>query len=192
YVLLWGWGVMNSTAIKEAAAVGYPREKMIGVWWSGAEPDVTPAGDQWKGYKALMLQHPAGKFKIHEDLQKYVLSKGKSLSKDDYAQILYNRGLLNSMIGTEAIRTAMKKFGNKQMTGEQVRWGFEHLNLTAERIKELGFDGMMAPLKASCADHEGTRLSRVHQWDGKEWKVISDYYTGDDSILVPLVKDVAG
>ena len=49
YVLLWGWGVMNSTSIKEAAAVGYPRDKMIGVWWSGAEPDVTPAGDQSKG-----------------------------------------------------------------------------------------------------------------------------------------------
>ena len=32
---------MNSTAIKEAAAVAYPRDKMIGVWWSGAEPDVT-------------------------------------------------------------------------------------------------------------------------------------------------------
>jgi branched-chain amino acid transport system substrate-binding protein len=43
YVLLWGWGVMNSTAIKEAVAVGYPREKMYGVWWSGAEPDVRPA-----------------------------------------------------------------------------------------------------------------------------------------------------
>ena len=26
YVLLWGWGVMNSTAIKEAAGVGYPAE----------------------------------------------------------------------------------------------------------------------------------------------------------------------
>ena len=78
YVLLWGWGVMNSTAIKEAAAVGYPRDKMIGVWWSGAEPDVTPAGDQAaKGYKALMLQHPAGKFKVHEDLEKFVVSKGK-------------------------------------------------------------------------------------------------------------------
>src|SRR5499426_301998 len=54
YVLLWGWGVMNSTAIKEAAAVAYPRDKMIGVWWSGAEPDVTPAGDQAIGYKALL------------------------------------------------------------------------------------------------------------------------------------------
>jgi hypothetical protein len=27
----------NSTAIKEAVAVGYPREKMYRVWWSGAE-----------------------------------------------------------------------------------------------------------------------------------------------------------
>ena len=86
----------------------------------------------------------------------------------------------------------MAKFGNKPMTGEQVRWGFEHLDLTADRIKQLGFDGMIGPLKVSCADHEGTRLSRVHQWDGKEWKVISDWYTGDDSILSPLVKDVAG
>ena len=59
YVLLWGWGVMNGTAVKEAAAVAYPRDKMIGVWWSGAEPDVTPAGDQGVGYKALMLQHGA-------------------------------------------------------------------------------------------------------------------------------------
>ena len=52
YVLLWGWGVMNSTAIKEAAAVGYPRDKMIGVWWSGAEPDVKDVGEGAKGYSA--------------------------------------------------------------------------------------------------------------------------------------------
>ena len=52
YVLLWGWGVMNSTAIKEAVAVGYPRDKMYGVWWSGAEPDVRPAEDGAKGYNS--------------------------------------------------------------------------------------------------------------------------------------------
>ena len=132
YVLLWGWGVMNSTAIKEAAAVAYPRDKMIGVWWSGAEPDVTPAGDQAVGYKALMLQHPAGKFKVHEDLEKFVISKGKGAGKDDFAQVLYNRGIINSMLGTEAIRTAQGKFGNKPLTGEQIRWGFENLNLTAD------------------------------------------------------------
>ncbi len=52
YVLLWGWGVMNSTALKEAQATGYPREKMYGVWWAGAEPDVKDVGDGAKGYNA--------------------------------------------------------------------------------------------------------------------------------------------
>jgi branched-chain amino acid transport system substrate-binding protein len=191
YVLLWGWGVMNSTSIKEAAAVGFPRDKVIGVWWSGAEPDVTPAGDQSSGYKALMLQHGPGKFGVHADLEKNVVSKGKAAAKEDFAQVLYNRGLINSMIGTEAIRTAMKKYGNKPMTGEQVRWGFENLNLTAARIKELGFEGMLQPLRFSCEDHQGSDVARVQQWDGKAWKTISDYYKADDKILAPLVKENA-
>jgi len=193
YVLLWGWGVMNSAAVTEAGNVNYPRDKMLGVWWSGAEPDVIPAGDKAAGYKALMLQHPAGKTApVYADLEKYVISPGKTLAKpDEIGTVLYNRGLINSMLGTEAIRTAMVKFGNKPMTGEQVRWGFEHLNLTADRIKQLGFEGMIGPLKVTCADHEGARLSRVHQWDGKKWNVISDWFTGDDSIIEPLVKATA-
>ena len=192
-VLLWGWGVMNSTSINEAASVAFPRDKIIGVWWSGAEPDVLPAGDKAAGYKALLLQHPAGKFKVHEDLDKHVVAKGKSQAKaDEITHVLYNRGLINSVLGTEAIRTAMKKYGNKPMTGEQVRWGFENLELTEARIKELGLDGMILPIKFSCADHEGNaRKARVHQWDGKAWKIISDWYTADDSVLAPMVKETA-
>ncbi|MEW6449470.1 MAG: ABC transporter substrate-binding protein [Pseudomonadota bacterium] len=192
YVLLWGWGVMNSTAIKEAAGVGYPRDKMMGVWWAGAEPDVIPAGDQSTGYKALMLQHGAGKFPVHADIEKFVVSKGKSQAKaEDTGHVLYNRGILNSMIGVEAIRTAMKKFGNKPMTGEQIRWGFENLELSAARIKELGFEGMLKPMKFSCQDHQGADQARVQQWDGKQWKVISDYYAADEKILGPMVKDAS-
>ncbi|MGL1358436.1 ABC transporter substrate-binding protein, partial [Vibrio parahaemolyticus] len=44
YVVMWGWGVMNPTAIQEAANVNFPRDKMIGFWFAGAEPDVVPAG----------------------------------------------------------------------------------------------------------------------------------------------------
>ena len=191
YVILWGWGVMNSTSIKEAAAVGYPRDKIIGGWWSGAEPDVTPAGDQAVGYKALLLQHPGGKFAVHDELDKYVISKGKSAGKETFAQVLYNRGIINSMIGVEAIRKAQEKFGQKPLTGEQTRWGFENLDLTADKLKQLGFEGMLKPLKFSCQDHQGADQSRVHQWDGKEWKIISDYYTADQSILEPMVKEFA-
>ena len=67
------------------------------------------------------------------------------------------------------------------MTGEQVRWGLENLNLTAARIKELGFEGVLSPIKVSCADHEGTRVGRIQTWDGKKWKLISDWITADDS-----------
>lgn len=192
YVLVWGWGVMNSTAIKEAAAVAYPRDKMIGVWWSGAEPDVTPAGDQAAGYKSLMLQHGAGKYPAHTDIEKYVYAKGKgSTEPGKIGEVLYNRGMTNAMLGVEAIRKAQEKFGKKPLTGEQVRWGLENLILTDARIKELGFEGMLKPVSISCSDHEGARYGRVQQWDGKGWKVISDWYTADESLIEPLVADVS-
>ena len=50
---------------------------------------------------------------------------------------------------------------------------------------------MIKPLKLSCTDHQGADQARVHQWDGKAWKVISDYYTADRSVLDPLVKATA-
>jgi branched-chain amino acid transport system substrate-binding protein len=192
YVLLWGWGVMNSASVTEAANVNYPRDKMIGVWWSGAEPDVVPAGPGAAGYKALMLQHGAGRFAVHADIEKFVVAPGMSQAKpEEITHVLYNRGLVNAMLGVEAIRTAQAKFGNKPLTGEQVRWGVEHLDLSADRIRVLGFENMLRPLKLSCSDHEGARVARVQQWDGKAWKTISDWYTADDSLLVPMVKETA-
>ena len=46
---------MNSTALKEAQATGYPREKMYGVWWAGAEPDVKDVGEGAKGYNLSLI-----------------------------------------------------------------------------------------------------------------------------------------
>ena len=192
YVLLWGWGVMNGVAIKEAAAVAYPRDKMIGVWWSGAEPDVTPAGPDAKGYKALMLQHGAQRTAVHADVKKYLYDKGKGITEwDKVGEVLYNRGLVNAMLGVEALRKAQDKFGKKPLTGEQARWGLENLNLTADHIKALGFEGMLRPVRITCADHEGARDGRVQQWDGKAWKIISDWYTANLETTEPLVKDVS-
>jgi branched-chain amino acid transport system substrate-binding protein len=193
WVLLWGWGVMNSTAIKEAAAVGFPRDKMLGVWWSGAEPDVTPAGEGAKGYNALMLQHGAGQYAVHRDILKYVYDKGKGAAKkEDVGHVLYNRGLVNAMLGVEAIRTAQEKYGKgKPVTGEQVRWAFENLNLTADRIRALGFEGMLGPVKMSCEDHEGAQIGRVQQWDGHKWNIVSDFIQADHDYLRKMYDDAA-
>jgi branched-chain amino acid transport system substrate-binding protein len=192
YVLLWGWGAMNSAAIKHAAAVGFPRDKMIGVWWSGSEPDVRPAGNDATGYKSLMLQPGSGKSPVHADIERYVYARGKGSGKaDEIGQVLYNIGLVGAMLGVEGIRNAQEKFGKKPLTGEQVRWGLEHLDLNMARIKELGFEAMMMPIKVSCDDHEGARTARIQQWDGVVWKVISDWYTADESVTEPIVNEVS-
>ena len=57
FVIMQTWGVMTPTAIKEAVATGYPRDKMFGTWWSGAEPDLKDVGAAAKGYSAVMMQH---------------------------------------------------------------------------------------------------------------------------------------
>jgi branched-chain amino acid transport system substrate-binding protein len=139
-----------------------------------------------------MLQHGAGKFPVHADMEKYLYAKGKGASEPGkVGEVLYNRGMVNAMLGVEAIRKAQEKFGKKPLTGEQVRWGLENLNLSEARLKELGFEGMLKPITISCSDHEGARDGRVQQWDGKGWKVISDWYTANQSVTDPLVDEVS-
>ena len=193
YVLLWGWGVMNSTALKEAIATGYPREKMYGVWWAGAEPDVKDVGDAAKGYNALALNTSGQQPKAIQDILKYVHDKGQGAGpKDEVGSVLYTRGMIIQMLSVEAVRRAQERFGRgKVMTGEQVRWGLENLALDQKKLDALGFAGVMRPVSTSCLDHMGTSWTRVHTWDGSKWNFSSDWYQADEQILKPMVKAAA-
>ena len=191
YVFLWGWGVMNSTSIKEAIAVSYPRLQMFGVWWSSAEPDVEPAEMASKGYNGIALGHSDEKdFPVHKDMVKVLYDKGQGTAKDkkDVGSVLYNRGMISAMLTVEAIKQAQSKYGKRVVTGEEVRWGAENLALDAVKIKALGFGDMVQPLKTSCDDHEGVRRGRIHTWDGKDWSYTSDWYEADMKILNPMIK----
>ena len=93
------------------------------------------------------------------------------------------------MLGVEAVRRAQERFGKgKVMTGEQVRWGMENLNLDQKKLDAMGFTGLMRPLSTSCADHMGSTWARVQTWDGKKWNITSDWYQSDEQILKPLIK----
>jgi branched-chain amino acid transport system substrate-binding protein len=194
YVLNWGWGVMNSTALKEAQATGYPREKMYGVWWAGAEPDVKDVGAGAKGYNAIMMQHGA---EPNSDVVKEVLTKvhgaGQGTGpKEEVGQVLYMRGLQAAMLAIEGVRQAQEKYGKgKVLTGEQARWGYENLNLTQAKLDALGFKGVMRPISTSCQDHMGASWARVHTWDGSKFVWSSDWLQGDEQIIKPMVKAAA-
>ena len=191
YVFLWGWGVMNSAALKEAVATGYPRDKMYGVWWSGAEPDVKDVGAGAKGYHSLAMQHSAEpNSKIVQDVLKDVHAKGEGTGpKEEVGQVLYMRGLISAMLAVEGVKRAQERFGKgKVMTAEQARWGYENLALDQKKLDALGFAGVMRPISTSCADHMGASWARIQTWDGAKWNVGSEWYQADEAIIKPLVR----
>ncbi|MFM9924196.1 ABC transporter substrate-binding protein [Variovorax sp. H27-G14] len=193
FVLLWGWGVMNSTALKEAVATGFPREKMYGVWWAGAEPDVKDVGANAKGYNALALNGSGPDNKVIQDILKQVHDKGQGTGpKDEVGSVLYTRGAIISMLGVEAVKRAQERFGKgKVMTGEQVRWGLENLALDQKKLDALGFAGVMRPVSTSCQDHIGSTWARMETWDGAKWNIAPDWYQADDQIIKPMAKAAA-
>ncbi len=195
WVILWGWGVMNPTAIKAAAKVGFARDKIVGGWWSGSEEDTIPAGSAATNYITANFTGAGGNFPVIKDIQKVVYGKGKGNLEDKsrVGSIYYNRGVIHGIVTVEAIRAAQEKFGKgKPLTGEQVRWGLEHLNLDAKRLKALGAEGLMPEVKLSCADHEGSGKIRFQQWDGKGWKSITDWIDTDRTLVRKMIEDSAG
>ena len=192
WIFMSGWGVMNSVAIKEAAAIKYPMDRFVGNWWSGTESDTVPAGAGAKGYKSATFHSTGTGFKVHGDLLKHIYGGDKAEAKaNNFGEVLYNRGIMNAVYTTEAIRTAMKKFGNKPMTGEQVRWGLEHLDLSAKRLSELGLKDFAQPHKITCEDHEGSGPVIFQQWDGKNWKMVSGWIAPMRDVVRPLIEKAA-
>ena len=192
WIFMSGWGVMNQVAVKEAAAIGFKMDHFIGNWWSANDSDVVPAGDGAKGYKGATFHAPGTAFKVHQDIVKFVYDKGKGGGKKEgMGAPLYNRGVVNAMLSAEAIRTAMAKYGNKALTGEQVRWGFENLNLTEARLDQLGMKGFMHPIKVTCEDHEGNGPILVQQWDGTKWTLVSDWIAPMREVVRPKIEAAA-
>ncbi|HEX7928059.1 MAG TPA: ABC transporter substrate-binding protein [bacterium] len=192
WILLWGWGVMNPVALQEAAAIGFPMERMIGTWGSGSEADVIPAGDGAKGYKAGTFHAPGRGFKVHEEILKYVY-KGdpNKAAANHFGEVLYNRQVVNAMYDVEAIRKAMSRYGSRPLTGEQYRWGFENLSLTPQDLAKLGFARVVQPLKVTCRDHEAAGSVMIQQWNGKAWVLTTDWIEPMSDLVRPMIEAAA-
>lgn len=187
WVILWGWGAMNPAALKSAARAGFPRSRMLGVWWSGAEEEVAPAGSAALGFVAAAFNMPGSAFPVIRDIRRFVYAEAAGELEDPsrLGSVYYNRGVVYGIITAEAVRLAQERFGvGKPVTGEQVRWGLENLRLDAARLEALGARGLMPAVHTSCADHAGSGQVRFMRWDGKRWEAVTDW-------LAPLPDDQA-
>jgi branched-chain amino acid transport system substrate-binding protein len=184
WMIMWGWGAMNATAVKAAAKVRFPMERFIGNWWSGAHADLRPVGKDGTGYMAANFNGVGKDYPVIQDIIKHMVEKGNSQvgGMDDVGTVLYNRGVVNAIYVAEAIRVAQEMSGKKAINGADMRVGLENLKLTAERLKEIGATGLTPPITVTCEDHSGAHPIFIQQWDGSDWKRISDD--------IPVMKDV--
>ena len=192
YVLMWGWGVMNQVAIQEASNINFPMENFIGIWWSGSENDVIPAGDGANGYKALNMHAVGGEYPIFADIQKYVVDSGKAAGAgDQVGTVLYNRGLYAAMLAVEAAKTAQGIHGVADITPAQMRDGMEALVMDAAKMEALGMAGFGPEFSVSCENHGGNGLGLVQQWDAssEKWNQITDYIASDSDVINALIME---
>lgn len=192
YVIMWTFGVMSAVGLKTAQRNGFPRDKILGVWWAGSEEDTEPAGDAAKGFSTMSFTTP-GEFPLLDEIRNslYKAGKGNLKETDRVGNVMYTRGIAATVMMVEAMRTAQDKFGKgKVLTGEQMRWGLENLNIDRARQKALGVENMFPPVKTSCDDHEGSGAVKVVQWDGKKWVALSKtWITGDKALVRRLLEE---
>jgi len=194
FVIVWTFGVMSTVALKTAAKTGYPRDKLLGVWWAGSEEDVVPAGDAAKGYVSASFTASGTGFPVMQDIKTKVYGAGKGNLEDAsrLGNVMYTRGVVYGMIVVEAVRNAQDRYGKgKVITPEQLRWGLEHLNLTEGRIKDIGAAGLFPPIKTSCIDHEGSGMVKFQRWDGSSFRQVTPFIAGDRDLVRKMVEESA-
>ena len=192
FVINRNWGVSCTVPLREAARIGFPRDRIIGVWWCGSEEDVIPAGSAAKGYITANFHAVGSDIKVIQDIFEHVYGKMKgNLSAARVGNVYHSRGIVFAIATTEAIRLAHTKFGARPISGEEMQWALENLDITPERIEEMGATGLFPPLKTSCFDHEGGGSVKFQQWDGKQWNMITDWIKPYHKMVRSMIEESA-
>ncbi|KPQ05506.1 MAG: branched-chain amino acid transport system substrate-binding protein [Rhodobacteraceae bacterium HLUCCA12] len=192
YVIMWGWGVMNPTAIQEAANIRFPMENFIGVWWSGSEQDVGPAGEGAHGYRSLAMHGTGRDYPIYDDIEEYVVEPGlEAGAGDQIGTVLYSRGLYAAMLAVEAARTAQEIHGVDEINAEQMRDGMANLVITEERMAELGLPEFGPAFEVSCENHGGSGEAMIQEWDANSgtWNLITDWIEPDRDMIMEMATE---
>ncbi|MEM7210063.1 MAG: ABC transporter substrate-binding protein [Pseudomonadota bacterium] len=197
WVTFWGAGSgMNSTAMTNAARVGFPRDRMMYVTFGAAEEDMYPAGEAAVGTYAVANALPGAEFPLVQKIKDQVYGAGKGNLADEsrIGSVYWNRGLGAAVMWIEAMKNAQEMHGKvgKAVSGAEFRDGYEALNMTEARLSEIGIGGMVAPFAISCENHEGAGRFAVMQWDGKQFNQVTGWEAPlDPAFIRGLVEDSA-
>jgi branched-chain amino acid transport system substrate-binding protein len=197
WVTFWGAGSgMNSTGMSNAARINFPRNRLIYVTFGAAEEDMYPAGDSATGTYAMANALPGQDYPLVQAIKEQVYGTGMGNLADQnrIGSVYWNRGLGAAVMWVEALKNAQEMHGKvgQTVTGAEFRDGYEALDMSKERLAEIGIDGMVAPFALSCSEHAGAGRFAMMQWDGSKFVQVTDWQEPlDPGAIRKLVEDSA-
>jgi branched-chain amino acid transport system substrate-binding protein len=177
WVLFWGAGVGQTTALSEAVRNGLAMDRLSSsVWLSESDMEVV-GKDAVKG--VIKFEAAAGGRgpKVIDAILKEVVGKGKGAGPEGkVGTSYYNMGVMMGAIMVEGVRKAFEKAPGGPITGP---W----LNEGLRSISNFDAEGLMPAMTVSKEDHQGGGRGRIVRWDGSKFVPQTDWFTANQDIV---------
>ncbi len=182
WVVFWGAGVGQTTALSEAVRNGMAMDRLSSsVWLSESDMDVA-GKEATKG--VLKFEAAAGgrSPKVIQDIIREVTGKGKGAGPENkIGTSYYNLGVMMGAIMLEGVRKAFEKAPNGPITGP---W----LNEGLTSITDFSAEGLMPAMTTTHDDHQGGGRGRIVRWDGTKFVPQTDWFTANQDIVWAEIK----
>lgn len=176
------FGKAPAVSIKELSRLRFPMNRVIGFVWAASEADMAAAGwEAAEGYQALQFAGVGQNHKVIDRIKAMYAEEGKPLPEKKMAvSVYYNRGVFIGALHARAIANAIEAVGADNVTGDDVRKGFES-------ISGFTLGGFMPPLNLTPEDHEGGGWVQVYQVRGGKWVPLTDWMQGYREVVMEHV-----
>jgi branched-chain amino acid transport system substrate-binding protein len=184
FVIAHLFGRSPSVSIKELKRIGYPLRKVVSFVWGSAEADIEAAGGMAvaEGYHAMQFAGVGTDFPVLNEIRAMYQKEGKEPPKEMGSTVYYNRGVLIAAIHLEAVANAVKAKPDGQITGEDVKKGFE-------RIRGFTLGGLVPPLEVTAENHEGGGWVQIWQVKGGKFVKATDWFRAYQEVVAQHVKE---
>ncbi|MCH7478278.1 MAG: ABC transporter substrate-binding protein, partial [SAR324 cluster bacterium] len=148
---------------------------------AGGESNMDQVGwDVAEGYYSMQFAGVGQDHQVIRDIKKMYADEGKPPPKQMRISVYYNRGVLSAALHARAIQLAVEKHGAANVTGEQVKEGFES-------IRNFTLGGFLPPLNVTAQDHEGGGWIKIWQTKGGKFVPVTDWIQGYRDVVMARV-----
>ena len=185
WVVFWGAGVGQTTALSEAIRNGIPMDRMSSsVWLSESDMDVV-GKDAAKGVLKFEPCASGRSPKIIADILKDVAAKGQGAGPEaKIGTAYYNYGVMMAAIMVEGVRVAAVKAPDGPVSGP---W----LNAGLTGITDFTAEGLLPPMTVTPEDHQGGGKGRISRWDGTKFVPQTDWFSANQDVVWAEIKKSA-